>query len=65
MKKHLPVTSVVVGIVSIWFLVFALNTVGFSFLWSNRIAYLLYGAYGLLTMLMLLLGSGEANSPLA
>lgn len=65
MKKHLPVTSVVVVIVSIWFLVFALNTVGFSFLWSNRIAYLLYGAYGLLTMLMLLLGSGEANSPLA
>ena len=65
MKKYLPVTSVVVVIVSIWFLVFALNTVGFSFLWSNRIAYLLYGAYGLLTMLMLLLGSGEANSPLA
>ena len=60
MKKHLPVTSVVVVIVSIWFLVFALNTVGFSFLWSNRIAYWLRGSKqsaGLTVRVLLLLAS--------
>ena len=55
MKKSISrIIGVIMLIVAIAFIIFALNHTEKSFLWSNRITWLLYGVYFLVTIVLLI-----------
>ena len=55
MKKSISrIIGVIMLIVAIAFIIFALNHPEKSFLWSNRITWLLYGVYFLVTIVLLI-----------
>ena len=55
MKKSISrIIGVIMLIVAIAFIIFALNHPEKSFLWRNRITWLLYGVYFLVTIVLLI-----------